>query len=109
MGNYRAVLGASMIFKDDSVLANTFDGVGYDPLSLVDSSHRIDLRFAISPPDGSWEVALYGRDVTDERVKTGGAFDLVQKSTDLTAYDAGGTQRARGARWGLQGSYFFGN
>ena len=52
---------------------------------------------------------MYGRDVTDERVQTGGAFDLVQRSTDPNVYDGGGIQRERGARWGLQGSYFFGN
>ncbi len=111
IGDYGAVISANMVFRDDIHLNDSFDGVSsYDPLnSLVGSSHRIDLRLAISPPDGSWEVALYGRDVTDERVQTGGAFDLVQRSTDPNVYDGGGVQRERGARWGLQGSYFFGN
>jgi iron complex outermembrane receptor protein len=109
MGNYQASFSANMLFTDGVHLAQSFNGTGYDPLHVVDSSHRIDVRFAISPSSGSWEIALYGRDITDERVQTGGAFDLVQRSTDTTVYDGGGIQRARGARWGLQGSYFFGN
>ena len=110
LGDYRAVLGANLVFTDELHLQDSFDGVNsYDPLHLVGSSERIDVRLAISPADGNWEGALYGRDVTDERVQTGGAFDLVQRSNDPTVYDGGGIQRARGERWGLQASYFFGN
>lgn len=109
IGNYRAMISANLVFQDGVHLNATFDGTVYDPLQIVGSSHRLDVRLAISPADRNWEVALYGRDITDERVQTGGAFDLMQHSTDLTVYDGGGIQRARGARWGLQGSYFFGN
>jgi hypothetical protein len=74
----------------------------------VDDYDRIDLRFALAPADGNWEIALYGRDVTDERVTIGWAPDFQHKSTALI-YDAGGIARERGARWGIQGNYFFGD
>jgi hypothetical protein len=66
------------------------------------------VRFGISPPGGEWEIALYGRDITDERLTVGGAGNFQSKTLDQTQHDAGGIARERGARWGIQGSYFFG-
>jgi outer membrane receptor protein involved in Fe transport len=102
-GNYQVRIGANMLFSDGYVLSTNGD-----PLHAVDDYDRIDLRFALAPTDGNWEIAVYGRDVTDERVTIGWAPDFQHKST-APIYDAGGIARERGARWGIQGNYFFGD
>ena len=103
-GEMQARFGAMMVFSDGYSLSNDFD-----PLAEVPSNHRIDVRLSISPPNGQWEVALYGRDITDERLKVGGAGSFQSKTLDQTLHDGNGTARTRGSRWGIQGSYFFGN
>jgi iron complex outermembrane receptor protein len=103
IGDYRARFGANLMYNDGYDLGNDFD-----PIDLVPSHHRLDIRLALTPPSGSWEIALHGHDVTDERAIIGGTGDFQNKSLDLI-YDAGGVARERGARWGLQGSYFFGD
>jgi hypothetical protein len=61
------------------------------------------------PLGGQWEIALYGRDITDERLKIGNTGDFQNKTQDQTIFDTGGNARTRGSRWGIQGSYYFGN
>lgn len=104
IGEMRASFSGMMMFSDGYEL-----GFDFDPLDHVGSHHRLDVRFAISPPGGEWEIALYGRDITDERLKVGNTGDFQNKSIDQTIFDAGGNARQRGSRWGIQGSYFFGN
>ena len=77
-----------------------------DPIDEIDSWERVDLRLALAPVDGRWEVAIYGRDVTDERLQTQDAFEFLSKSYD-TVYDAGGVGRERGTRYGVQVRYAF--
>ena len=91
-----------MVFSDGFRLF----GVDGDPIDEVSSWERIDLRLALSPLEGNWEVAVYGRDVTDERLQTQDAFEFLSKSNDLI-YDAGGVGRERGARYGVQFRYTF--
>jgi hypothetical protein len=67
-GNYQVRIGANMLFSDGYILSTNGD-----PLHAVDDYDRIDLRFALAPTDGNWEIAVYGRDVTDERVTIGWA------------------------------------
>jgi outer membrane receptor protein involved in Fe transport len=102
-GNYEVSIGANALFSDGYSLSTNGD-----PLHQVDSYNRLDLRVAVGPASGEWEIALYGRDVTDERLQIGWAPDFQNKSTALI-YDAGGLALERGARWGIQGNVFFGN
>ena len=81
-----------------------------DPLNMVDPFQRVDLRFAVAPVDGNWEVALYGRDLTRELgLKIGGGVRTFQSRTRAADYDAGGIAYERGRRYGVQFSYFMGN
>jgi iron complex outermembrane recepter protein len=104
IGRFDARLGASLFWSDGYDLGN--DG---DPIDLIGSNHRFDVRFGLRPTDANWEIALYGRDITDERLVVGGASDFQQKSNDRLAHNGGGYARERGARWGLQATYFVGN
>ena len=36
-------------------------------------------------------------------------FLFQNKTQDQTIFDTGGNARTRGSRWGIQGSYYFGN
>ena len=87
---------------------------GYRPASrdtvLVRSGEivRVDVRLALTNGDGRWELAVYGRNITDEDIKIGGPADFQSKSLDLV-YDAGGTALQRGARYGVQLLYCFGS
>ena len=81
-----------------------------DVLAFADDWERIDLRLAFAPRDADWEVAIYGRNVTDDRKYHGSsAGDFMSRSTDLI-FD-GGTTTAfeRERRYGVQFNYFFGN
>jgi len=102
IGGFEARFGANLMYSDSYDL-----GFDFDPIDFVPAHHRLDVRLAFAPPSNQWEIALYGRDVTDERAIVGGTGDFQNKSLDLI-HDAGGYARERGARWGLQGSYFFG-
>jgi outer membrane receptor protein involved in Fe transport len=103
-------LGAKLVGNvSGSVLFSDGYDIGgeLDPLSRIDSFQRVDLRFGIQPADGNWEVAIYGRDVTDEQTFIGaGAIDF-QNRTLLVDYDAGGGTPSRGARYGVQLRYLF--
>ena len=88
--------GTMAVFADERI--ETFD-----PLSVMGSYHRVDIRLAFAPASNAWELALYGRNITDERVRVGGAGNFQSRSSDLV-YDAGGATLLRGARWGVQGS-----
>ena len=81
-----------------------------DPLNVVDPFQRVDLRFAVAPTDGNWEIALYGRDMTNNLgLKIGGGGRTFQSRTRALDYDAGGVSFERGARYGVQFGYFMGN
>jgi outer membrane receptor protein involved in Fe transport len=89
-------------------------GYPVDPLAAVSGRHRFDLRVAIRPPTSQWELGIYGRDITDEAAHVGGlqsGFFNTTNGTSLSEvhlYGPGGKRFERGARWGIQANYFFG-
>ena len=102
LGGFNVTASANIIFSDGYRL---FSFAG-DPLDEVGSWERVDLRLAIAPPDAKWEVAIYGRDLTDERLQHSDAFEFLSKSQDLI-FDANGVGRERGTRVGAQVRFFF--
>jgi|TARA_B110000902_G_scaffold113567_1_gene133797 outer membrane receptor protein involved in Fe transport len=102
IGDFEVTASANMIFSDGYTLFS----IAGDPLDNVDSWERIDLRIAVTPFDGQWKVAFYGRDVTDERLQHNDAYEFLSTSADLV-FDANGVGRERGARYGVQLSYSF--
>ena len=100
-GNYSLTLNANMVFAPSYWLIDEGDQIDQNP-----SYNRIDARLSIAPIDANWELAIYGRDLTDERVRYQGNTDFQSKSLDLV-YDADGTSRDRGRRFGIQGLYRF--
>jgi len=110
LGRFTGRAGLNMTWVAGSVPANNPG----DTLNTIADRHRFDLRVALSPPGGSWELALYGRDITDEAAHVGGLqsgfFNQTRGTSlsDVHLYGVGGRRFERGARWGLQASYFFG-
>ena len=78
------------------------------PIEFIDAHHRLDVRIALAPVDGSWEVALYGRNVTDEAITYLSGENGFDSRTLALDYDAAGGILDRGARFGIQLSYFLG-
>jgi outer membrane receptor protein involved in Fe transport len=101
--NYELSFGANVRFSDGYWISDN-----EDPRNEVDDFYRLDVRIALSPMDGRWQAALYGRDVTDQRLTVGGQPDFQHKTSDPTLYDAFGNTRERGRRVGVQFSYNFG-
>ena len=101
--NYELIVGANIRFSDGYWISDN-----EDPRNEVDSFERVDLRVGLAPRDGRWEAAIYGRDLTDERLTVGGQPDFQHKTTDPTLYDAFGNTRERGRRYGIQFNYNFG-
>ena len=101
--NYELIVGANVRFSDGYWINDN-----EDPRNEVDSFERVDLRIGLAPRDGRWEAALYGRDLTDERLTLGAQPDFQHKSADPTLYDAFGNTRERGRRYGIQFNYNFG-
>jgi outer membrane receptor protein involved in Fe transport len=97
-----------------SISANLFFSDAYlgrdgrHPMDFIDAYHRLDVRFALAPIAGPWEVALYGRNVTDEAVIYLSGENSFHSRTLALDYDAAGGMLDRGARFGIQLSYFFG-
>jgi len=101
--NFELSIGANIRFSDGYWISDN-----EDPRNEVGSFERVDVRVGLSPSDGRWEAAIYGRDVTDERLTVGGQPDFQHKTTDATLYDAFGNTRERGSRYGIQFNYNFG-
>jgi outer membrane receptor protein involved in Fe transport len=103
--NYLGTLSLNLFFSDGYELAATSQ---QDPISFIDDWHRLDVRFAVGPESGNWQLALYARDLTDERVAYGAGLNNFQSRTRLIDHDAGGYTADRGRRVGIQFNYFFG-
>ncbi len=101
---YQVKVGGNIRFSDGYNLVDNLDS----RLS-VGAFERVDLRVALVPEAGNWEVAVYGQDLTDNRVQYGAQPDTFSKSNDLTIYDATGITRERGSRYGINLTYRFGN
>lgn len=52
---------ASLRYVDDQLIAP--DG---NPVQWIDAYTKVDMRVGLAPIDGNWEVALIGRNLTDE-------------------------------------------
>ncbi len=100
--NFELFVGANIRFSDGYWLTDN-----EDPRNEVDSFERVDLRIGLGPRDGRWVAALYGRDLTDERLTVGSQPDFQHKTSDPTLYDAFGNTRERGRRYGVQFNYNF--
>ena len=79
-----------------------------DPLSFIDSWHRLDVNFAVGPVDGNWEIGIYGRDLTDERVWIGAGANSFQHRTTTLTHNPGTVTAERGRRVGIQFNYYLG-
>lgn len=102
IGGFDVTASANIIFSDGYRMF----GIDGDPGNEVSSWERVDLRLALSPVDGNWEIAVYGRDVTDQQRTHSNAYLFLSKSLDLI-HDANGVGRERGSRAGVQLSYSF--
>ena len=60
-GNKEAFLGGAISYASSS---NAF--LGNDPVGLMKSRTLVDLRAGIGSDDGTWQVSLWGRNVTDK-------------------------------------------
>lgn len=68
---YDANLSAKLLFRsalDISFTDDYFTSQNNDPVTKQDAYAKINLRLAIGNPEGSWEVALLGRNLADENV-----------------------------------------
>jgi outer membrane receptor protein involved in Fe transport len=110
IGGFTAEAGLNMTWIAGNVPANNPG----DTLNTIPDRHRFDLRVALTPPSGNWQLALYGRDLTDEAAHVGGlqsgffSQTIGTSNSDVHLYGVGGQRFERGRRWGLQASYFFG-
>jgi hypothetical protein len=91
------------------------EGYPPDPLATVPGRHRFDMRVSFMPPSEQWEIAIYGRDITDEAAWVGGLqsgfFNTTTpgaSNSEIHLYGPGGKRFERGARWGIQANYFIG-
>jgi len=66
-----APIGSSLEFRaalDINFTDEYFTAQNNDPLTIQDSYAKINLRLALGGQDGRWEVAILGRNLTDEVV-----------------------------------------
>jgi iron complex outermembrane recepter protein len=101
--HYELSIGGNVRFSDGFWISDN-----EDPRNEIGGFNRVDLRLGLAPTDGRWQAAIYGRDLTDERLITGGQPDFQHKTSDPTRYDAFGVTQERGRRYGIQFSYDFG-
>jgi outer membrane receptor protein involved in Fe transport len=88
-------LGADASYKDDF-----YTDTDLDPNSLQESYWKFNARIALSDLDGTWEVAAYGRNLTDEATIS----YTVDAPLSAGIY-ANGREEPR--VYGLQARYFF--
>lgn len=88
IGDYERLVGnnlrfrttAELIYSDDYIWSPTLD-----PLASQGAFTKINLRLGIGSEDGTWEVALVGRNLTDEDVSNfGGNATLASAFTGGT-------------------------
>ena len=103
--NYEARLTGNLFWSDGYEMSATPQ---FDPLSIIDSWSRVDLEFSVGPVDGNWDIGLYARDLTDEKVWIGAGQNNFQSRTARVDYDPGSVTTDRGRRIGLQLNYRFG-
>lgn len=63
-----------------------------EPTFRADDWHEVDLRLSLSPPDGRWQLAVFGDNVTDQR--------RITQVTPLGGFPVAAVNEP--ARWGVQ-------
>ncbi len=82
-----------------------FPSQNLDPSTVQDSYWKVNARLAISSTDGSWEVAMLGRNLTDEDVVNySNPVPLSQSSFGVLSH-FGGVDQPRS--FAIQASYRF--
>ena len=82
-----------------------FPSQNLDPSTVQDSYWKVNARLALSSADGKWEVALLGRNLTDEDVVTySNPIPLSQSSFGVLSH-FGSVEQQR--NFALQASYRF--
>ena len=71
-----------------------------DPLSVQDSFTKVDLRLSLGQIDGVWEVAVIGKNITDEDTSS-----LIDDQPLVRGNFFGQTDRLRS--WAVQATYRF--
>lgn len=92
---FELVLQAQMSFYDEYF-------IGYNaPNSVQDDFEKINLRVALRPIDGDWEVAAYGRNITDTKTVNTLSDGVANGPTEQSF------SSNRGESYGMQFSYRF--
>lgn len=71
--NYERQIGSSLLFRTalDLLFTDEYEpSQNLDPRVTQDAYAKVNLRFALGAPDGRWELALLGRNLTDETIVT---------------------------------------
>ena len=101
--NFALTLQTEMAFSDgyQVVYEGVFEdqAVGDQLLGWEDPWERINVRAALGPIDGNWEVSIFGRNITDNRRRNDYAVD-----GNATMYYV---TRQNGSDWGLAFRYNF--
>ena len=101
--NYELTLNTEMAFADgylvNYVSSTQSNAVGDDLFNFQDAWERINLRAAIRPMNGNWELSIFGRNITDNRRINDYAPDGNATMRYIT--------RQNGADWGIAYRYNF--
>jgi outer membrane receptor protein involved in Fe transport len=62
LGNLELRTGVDVTYTDDYLVSLTLD-----PRAVQDSYAKVNARIALRGNDGAWEIALSGRNLTDEQ------------------------------------------
>jgi len=99
---------ADLVWYDEMEISDT-----YIPDSQSDSYEKLNLRLALRPKDSKWEIAAYGRNVTDQTpnvFRLNGVINQVGPATIISGDEVGienSANVARGASYGVQFNYNF--
>ncbi|MGC6511883.1 MAG: TonB-dependent receptor [Parvibaculales bacterium] len=63
MGNYNLNINGSMSFASEYFASST-----YDPALIQDDHEKFNLRLGLTPASERWEIALLGKNLTDEEI-----------------------------------------
>jgi iron complex outermembrane recepter protein len=109
---YSHPVGARLVLRGNAELIYSGDYIWsptLDPVAKQNAFTKVNLRLALGPADRVWEVALLGRNLTDERVSTFGGnatlAALLTRGTGNAYYTFVDPPRT----WALQATYRFGH
>lgn len=82
-------------YKDDYVA-----GVSYSDAAIQDRHENVDFRLALQPFTSSWQVALYGKNITDQRALDDLTTSILHQEENFATY-------TRGSSYGVEGRFDF--